>query len=74
MPTLKRAKRFEISRTDNHTTYLLITERGDFTIGETYGDEYHCMLSVRGDDVQRIISILSDKESFTFPEIKDSDE
>ena len=70
----KRFKRYEISKTDSHITYLQIADSGDFTIGEIYGDEYHCMLSVRGDDVPKIISILCDKENFKFPELKEVEE
>lgn len=71
---VKRIKRWDISRTDTHTTYLLVSDNGDFTIGEVYGEEYHCILTVRGDDVKQIINILSDSQSFEFPELKEEEQ
>ena len=62
------SKRFDLENEDGHTTYLIITNKGDFTLGEVFNDSYHVVYSVRGNDVNRILSILNNPETWKFPD------
>lgn len=72
MSKFTQFKHFEINSNDSHKTYLRIFNNGDFMLGELFGPEddrkYHCILAVRGEDVEKIVSLLNDPASWDFGE------
>lgn len=76
----KQRKHFEIDRDDGHLTYVQIFDNGDFMIGELYKDpteeeyQYHAVLSVRSNEVSKILEILNDEENWKFKPLVEVDD
>jgi len=69
MSKVKYSKKFEVCNEDEHKTYLVTYPEGHFTIGEIFGNTYHVIMSVRGDDVPKIIELLNDPDTWEFPDL-----